>query len=222
MSILSNRADILMETSPASLASEAYRALRFNMESFVLERGIRTVSVTSAGRGEGKTTTVLNLATAYAQIEKKVLLIDADLRNPSIHNTFGGIQSKGLSHYLMNQATLNEIIMQTPVHNLSVIQAGAVPSNPAELLASAAMRQLLEELKHHYDMIFVDSSCVLSLTDGKMVAAQCDGVLLVVEHGKLKRQAAKKVNEELGLAKARLLGVVYNKISAKHAELFLY
>ncbi|WP_282937474.1 CpsD/CapB family tyrosine-protein kinase [Paenibacillus sp. RC67] len=222
MSTLSNRADILMETSPASLASESYRALRFNMESFVLAQGIRTVSVTSAGRGEGKTTTVLNLATAYAQIEKKVLLIDADLRNPSIHHTFGAAQSKGLSHYLMNQATLNEIIVQTPVHNLSVIQAGAVPSNPAELLASSAMRQLLEELKQRYDMIFIDSSCVLSLTDGKMVAAQCDGVLLVVEHGKLKRQVAKKVNEELELAKVKLLGVVYNKISAKHAELFLY
>ncbi|WP_028550860.1 CpsD/CapB family tyrosine-protein kinase [Paenibacillus sp. UNC451MF] len=222
MSIPSTKSEIMMETNPGSLASESYRSLRFNMETFALDQGIQTVSLTSAGRGEGKTTTALNVATAYAQIEKRVLLIDADLRNPSLHYTFGGDNSKGLSSYLMHQSTLDEIIAPTNIQNLSVIPAGAVPTNPAELLASKAMKQLLEEVKPRYDMIFIDSSSVLSLTDGKIVAAQCDGVLLVVDHGKLKRQAAKKVKEELELAKAKLLGVVFNKVNPKNAELFLY
>ncbi|GAA4839995.1 CpsD/CapB family tyrosine-protein kinase [Paenibacillus vulneris] len=224
MSIPSAKPELIMENNPASLASESYRALRFNMEAFVMDQGIQTVSLTSAGRGEGKTTTAVNAAIAYAKIEKKVLLIDGDLRNPSLHRLFGGDNSKGLSGYLMNPEihAIDDYIMETSIRNLSVIPSGPIPNYPAELLASQAMKQLLEEMKCRFDMIFIDSSSVLSLTDAKIVAAQCDGVLLVAEHGKLKKQAAKKVKEELELAKARLLGVVFNKIHPKNSELLLY
>ena len=212
---------IIMQVSSSSSASEAYRSLRFNIESSVNGENTRTIAITSARRGEGKTTTALNLATAYAQIGKRVLLIDADLRKPSIHLSFGGENNRGLSTYLTGQSTMNEAIRVSYIDNLSLLMSGPVPPNPTELLASRQMNTLLDQLRQSFDMIFIDTPPVLTLTDGKIVAAQCDGVLLVVEYGTLKRIVAKKVKEDLVLAKAKLMGVVLNKINHQDAEAYL-
>lgn len=213
---------IIMQTNPGSPTSEAYRSLRFNIECSVFDRGVQTITITSANRGEGKTTTALNLAVAYTQIGKKVILLDADLRNPSIHLAFGEDNSRGLTSFLTNQSGSNEIIRKTYVENLSIIMSGSKPSNPSELLLSKQMNSLLAELKQSYDLIIVDTPPILTLTDAKIMAAKCDGVLLVVEYGKVKRNIAKKVKEELMLSKAKLMGVVLNKINSQDAEAFLY
>ncbi|UQZ85676.1 Tyrosine-protein kinase YwqD [Paenibacillus konkukensis] len=215
-----SNSEIIMEQNPSSAASEAYRSLRFNVEASAFDDGIKTVTITSAARGEGKSTTALNLAFAYAQIGKKVVLVDADMRQPSLHRTLGEEGSRGLSGYLSAYCSMNEIVQETHVKNLSVITAGAVPPSPADLLASHEMVLLLEALKRNYDMVFIDTPPVLSLTDAKIMASQCDGVLLVVEYGKVKRNVAKKVKEELALAKAKLLGIVMNKISGQAAEAY--
>lgn len=213
---------ITMQINPGSPTSEAYRSLRFNIECSVFDRGVKTITITSSNRGEGKTTTALNLAVAYTQIGKRVILIDADLRNPSIHLTFGEDNSRGLTSFLTKQSAANEIIKETYVENLSIIMSGPIPPNPSELLASKQLNSLLDELKMSYDLIIVDTPPILTLTDAKIMAAKCDGVLLVVEYGKVKRNVAQQVKEELMLSKAKLMGVVLNKINRQDAEIFLY
>ncbi|MBP1990387.1 CpsD/CapB family tyrosine-protein kinase [Paenibacillus eucommiae] len=209
---LSTNSMIIMQLNPNSLISEAYRSLRFNIEFSEFDREVKTIAITSANRGEGKTTTALNLAVAFAQIGRKVILLDVDLRKPSIHLAFGGENIIGLSNFLAGQSTLNEIKRDSYVENLSIIYSGPTPSNPSELLASKQMISLVAELKESYDMVIIDTPPALALTDAKIMAAICDGVLLVVEHGKLKRSIAKKVKDELMFAKANLLGVVWSKI----------
>ncbi|SFL10741.1 capsular exopolysaccharide family [Paenibacillus sp. 1_12] len=209
---------ILMQINPNSLTSEAYRSLRFNIEFSDFEHEVKTIAITSANRGEGKTTTALNLAVAYAQMGKKVVLLDADLRKPSVHIAFGGDSSRGLTSFLNERSSMNEIIHESYVDGLSIIIAGAIPPNPSELLASKQMNVLLAELKNSYDLIIIDTPPVLMLTDAKVVASKCDGVLLVVEYGKVKRREGKKVKDELMLAKAKLIGVVLNKINTQDAD----
>lgn len=214
--------DIFMQINPDSPASEAFRSLRFNIEASALDRGVKTIAVTSGSQGEGKTTTAINLAVAYAQIGKKVLLIDADLRKPSIHLTLGGDPGIGLTDYLLNLRSVQEVIQESYVDHLSVILSGPPQTNPSELLASVRMNALLDALKERYDIIFMDTPPLLSLTDAKMMCAKSDGVLLVVAHGKVKRMVAKKVKEELVLSKANLLGIVMNQISSRDADAYLY
>lgn len=218
----SNKSAIIMQNYPNSPTAEAYRSLRFNIEFSVFDREVKTIAITSANRGEGKTTTALNLAVANAQIGKKVILLDADLRKPSIHLTFGGDYNKGLTNFLANHSAANEIIRDSYIDNLSIIKSGPIPSNPSELLASKQMNSLLDELKQNYDLIIVDTPPILMLTDAKILAAKCDGVLLVIEYGKVKRKAAQKVREELMLAKSNLIGVVLNKIKNQDEEAYLY
>jgi capsular exopolysaccharide synthesis family protein len=205
----STKTAIIMQVNPSSVTSEAYRSLRFNTD---FDNKLKTISITSAGRGEGKTTTALNLAVAYARSGNKVMLLDADLRRPSIHYKFGGDNSRGLTNFLANQSSINEIIQESSIENLSTIMSGPVPANPSELLASKQMASLLDYLKLNYDMIVVDTPPILTINDAKIMAAKCDGVLLVVEYGKVKRNTAKKVKDELMLARANLLGVVLNKM----------
>ncbi|MNI07781.1 Tyrosine-protein kinase YwqD [compost metagenome] len=216
----STSAAMLMQINPTSPISEAYRSLRFNVECLGLDQEVKTITITSASQGEGKTTTAINLAVAYAQNGKRVILLDADLRNPSIHLAFGRDNSKGLTSYLINQSSKSEIISDSHIDNLSVIMSGPTPPNPSELLSSKAMNSLLAQLKQDYDLVIIDSSSVLTLTDAKIMAAQCDGVLLVVRYGKVKRHTAKKVKEELILAKARLMGVVMNRMNNQDTEAY--
>jgi capsular exopolysaccharide synthesis family protein len=217
----SNNSTIMMQVHPDSSTSEAYRSLRFNIECSVFGREAKTITITSSGRGEGKTTTAVNLAVAYAQIGKKVILLDADLRNPSIHLAFGEDNGIGLTNYLVNRNALDGIIRETTIENLSILTTGPVQQNPSSLLASKSMDDLLIELRAKYDMVIVDTPSVLTLTDAKIMATKCDGVLLIVEYGRVKRGAAKKVKEELMLAKAKLIGVVMNEIKDHHAETYL-
>lgn len=217
----SNNSTFMMQIHPDSPASEAYRSLRFNIECSVFGREAKTITITSSGRGEGKTTTAINLAVAYAQIGKKVILLDADLRNPSIHLAFGEANGNGLTNYLVNQNLLNEIIRESFMENLSIVTSGPIPQNPSSLLASKQMDTLLAELRANYDMVIVDTSSVLTLTDAKIMATKCDGVLLIVEYGKVKSGTAKKVKEELMLANAKLIGVVMNEIKDQYAETYL-
>ncbi|MBA2943319.1 CpsD/CapB family tyrosine-protein kinase [Paenibacillus sp. CGMCC 1.16610] len=218
---LSTDSSITMQKNPNSPASEAYRSLRFNIDCSVFGREAKTITVTSSGRGEGKTTTAINLAVAYAQTGKKVVLVDADLRNPSIHLTFREDNAKGLTNYLANQSTWNEIVRESYIENLSFVTSGPAPQNPSGLLASHQMDVLLAELSATYDMVIVDTTSILTVTDAKIMATKCDGTLLIVKSGKVKRGIAKKVKEELHLANVNLIGVVMNEVKSDHASSYL-
>jgi capsular exopolysaccharide synthesis family protein len=211
-----------MQINPESPAFEAYRTLRTNIDFSAFDRTVKAITITSANRGEGKTSTALNLAVAYAQAGKKVMLVDADLRKPALHLAFNWENSRGLTNYLANQIAIHEIIRETPIENLSLIVSGHIPPNPSELLASPRMSVLLTELKDKYDIILFDTSPALTLTDAKIMAAASDGVLLVVEYGKVKRDVAKKMKDDLSLVKANLLGIVLNKLNTKDAAAYLY
>ncbi|CAN7714587.1 CpsD/CapB family tyrosine-protein kinase [Paenibacillus sp. LjRoot153] len=204
-----------------SSTSEAYRSLRFNIECSVFGREAKTITITSASRGEGKTTTAVQLAVAYAQIGNKVMLLDADLRNPTIHLVFGVEPSQGLTNYLEGQISMNEIVRETIVENLELIPSGSRTQNPSGLLASKLMDTLLATLKENYDIIIIDSSSLLTITDAKIMGSKSDGVLLIAQYGKVKRDIAKKVKEELMLANMKLIGVVLNEVKDNQADAYL-
>jgi capsular exopolysaccharide synthesis family protein len=177
---------------------------------------MKVLMVASACPGEGKTTTVSNLAVAYAQEGKAVLLIDADLRNPSLHYTFQQSNRVGLTSVLLNQNHLSEVIRDVSVNNLSIMTSGPIPPNPSEILGSNKMQQIMEELKTMYDIILFDTPPILPVTDGLVVSSMCDGVILVVHAGKVKKDLVKKAKASLEHVKARVLGVVLNnKVNSK-------
>ncbi|WP_082034251.1 CpsD/CapB family tyrosine-protein kinase [Cohnella kolymensis] len=156
------------------------------------------------------------------RLAKKVILIDADLRKPSVHLTFRVHNGKGLSNVLGKQNGVTQVVMDTNIENLTFMPAGPIPVNPSELLASKTMEAMLAELTQRYEMIIFDCTPVLTQMDAKIVTAICDGTLLVVEYGKSKRNMAKKVKEELVHARANLVGVVMTKIKKKDAKNFFF
>lgn len=222
MSRTTNKRPIITNINPKSPISEAYRTLRTNIEFSAFDEEIRVIMLTSAGPGEGKSTTAANLAVAFAQSDKKVIIIDADLRKPTLHHTFSKTNRWGLSNIIAGQASAKEVIAQTDIGNLDLLASGPIPPNPSELLASKRMSALLEELKQIYDIIIVDTPPALAVTDAQIMSTKCDGVVLVIDYGKVKREIAMKVKSNLEHVKARILGAVLNNIDRKNGESYYY
>lgn len=168
--------------------------------------------VTSSQPGEGKTTTISNLAVTYAQEGKRVLLIDADMRKPSLHRVFSQMNHQGLSTFLRGESIIQEVVQETSIENLYLLPSGPVPANPSELIDSSGMRELLHQLKEQYDVILVDTPSVLSVSDSVIVSALCDGVIMVAAAGRVKREHLRKAKEQLDHVNARMLGIVLNQV----------
>jgi capsular exopolysaccharide synthesis family protein len=151
-----------------------------------------------------------------------VLLIDADLRSPSQHSIFNVEQNPGISALLNGQALLEEVLVPVLDGTLTLLPAGPLSGNPAELLTSPRMKALLTELSEKFDLILIDTPALLTYSDAQIIAAQCDGVLLVVKPGKVKNGAALKARESLALVKARVLGAVLSNVNRKNAGRFIY
>ncbi|MEC0238980.1 CpsD/CapB family tyrosine-protein kinase [Paenibacillus dokdonensis] len=219
-----NKNKLIMDTNRRSNISEGYRNLRTNIQFSGWNHKLQVMAVTSTQAGEGKTTTISNLAVAYAHEGKKVLLIDADLRHPSLQSVFNVSNRMGLSNILANQCSYGEILHQTTIDNLSLVTAGPVPPNPTELLSSDKLKEIINLWKEEYDIILIDTSPVMAVADGLIVASISDGVILVVYAGKVKREFIKKTKEKLELAKANILGVVLNnkKYSKSEANQYYY
>jgi capsular exopolysaccharide synthesis family protein len=203
---------MITNINPKSPVSEAYRTLRTNITFSELDQEIKKIMVTSPQSGEGRSTTIANLAVTYAQENKRVLLIDADLRKPSLHQFFQKTNFRGLTSILVNQIQAADAIQETEIPNLFFLPSGNIPPNPSDLLASKRMRALIEQLETEYDLILLDSPPALDLTDAQILSTMCDGVLLVINYGKVKRQVAQKVLLHLEHVKARVLGVIINNI----------
>ncbi|TFE28184.1 CpsD/CapB family tyrosine-protein kinase [Cohnella luojiensis] len=222
MSRLMPKWNLITETNPKSPISEGYRILRTNIEYSSIDQSLQVIMVTSSKPSEGKSTTCANMAVAFAQTNKRVLLIDADLRKPTQHHIFGKSNRFGMTTALFNQKELQDVIQHTNTENLSIIPAGPTPPNPSELLSSKRMTAMLEATKGMYDMIIIDTPPILFVTDAQIVAAQSDGVVLVVDSGKVKKDVALKAKASLDHVKAKLLGVVLNNINRKHADSYYY
>jgi capsular exopolysaccharide synthesis family protein len=179
--------------------------------------------LTSAGPAEGKSTTTANLAVTYAQAGKRVIVVDADLRKPTLHHTFGLTNRWGLTSVMIGQASLEQVIQESSVEHLWCLTSGPLPPNPSEMLASNKMTSLLDALREDFDIVIIDTPPVIAVTDAQIVASKCDGVIMVIDYGHVKREIAVKAKQLLELAHANLLGVVINnKKHMKNKEYYYY
>jgi protein-tyrosine kinase len=218
----SNERNLIAYFSPRAAISEQYRTIRTNIQFSSVDESIQTIMVTSSGPEEGKSTTVANLAVVFAQTGKKVLLIDADLRKPTVHYTFQVDNLSGLTNVLTKQSTMEQAVNETKVENLFVLTSGPIPPNPAELLGSKAMDELLVSSLETYDIVIFDTPPVLAVTDAQILANKCDGTILVVNSGKTEIEPAVKSKELLLSSKGKLLGVVLNQKNANDSQYYYY
>nr|WP_081412780.1 CpsD/CapB family tyrosine-protein kinase [Fictibacillus gelatini] len=203
--------------------SEQYRTIRTNIQFSSVDGEFKTLMVTSAGPSEGKSTTAANIAVVFAQQGKSVLLVDADLRKPTVHYTFQVSNIFGLTNVLTRQKSLKEAIQPTNVPDLDVLPSGPIPPNPSELLNSKTMDAVLEEMIAEYDYIIFDTPPVLAVTDAQVLSHRCDGTLLVVTSGRTGKDPAVKAKELLQTAGAKIVGVVLNgKEMGKQSYYYYY
>ena len=199
---------------PRSFAAEAYRVLRNNLHYANPDAPLRRILVTSAGPGEGKSTTAANLALVLAQGDRPVLLVEADLRRPNVHTLFRQPSSPGLSSYLVGDALLEAVLLKSAVPNLSLVASGPIPPNPAELLASRRMHAFLATVAERFDVVILDSPPVLATSDACALAPHVDGVLLVVDSGRTPQVSLTRAKERIEAVRGRVLGAVLNRFDA--------
>lgn len=208
---------------PRSPVSEAYRSLRTNLQFSAVDKPLKTLLVTSANPIEGKSLTVANLGVVMAQAGHSVVLIDADLRRPTLHRIFGLTKEEGLTNALLQgNPSPDGYLQATKVENLRVLTSGPLPPNPSELLSSERMRKLIEHLKGQADVLLFDSPPSLAVTDAAVLSSQVDGVLLVVDAGACRRDLAARAVEGLSKVGGNVLGAVLNKLSPRGSGYYYY
>ena len=208
----SKKRNLIAHSFPESKISEEFRTIRTNVHFVTNEQKHKIVLITSPNTGEGKSTTAANLAVSMSQQNEKVLLIDANLRKPSTHFIFNVTNSVGLTDVLTGKTTLNEAVIDSEIGSLEVLPSGKLPNNPAELLSSPMMKELLQEAAKEYDSVIIDSSSVLEVTDTKILASLCDGVLLVLYKGNTQLEKAAEAKKVLEFSKAKISGVILNEM----------
>jgi capsular exopolysaccharide synthesis family protein len=206
---------LIVVTDPKSPAAEGYRTVRTNLQFAWLDQPHRSIVITSASSGEGKTTTTANLGVVAAQAGSRVCLVDADLRRPSLHRVFGLTNTRGLSTALLENLPFSAMAQGTKVANLSVLTSGPLPPNPSELVGSQRMRQLLEATASDFDLVFCDTPPVISVADALALAAQCDGVILVVKAGTVPHEVVRRAAQQIETVKSRILGVLLNHVNLR-------
>ena len=205
--------ELVSVSEPRSPISEAYRTLRTNLDFASLDQACKTLVVTSAGVGEGKSTTLANLAVVSAQAGRKVVLVDADLRRPTLHQVFGLDNEAGLTTAMMDEAAIASPPLQaTGVEGLSVLPSGPLPPNPADLMGSRRMEEVIAALAEQADQVFLDTPPVVAVTDAAVLATKVDGVLLVISAGKTRRENARTAVQRLEQINARLVGTVLTNV----------
>ncbi|MFQ5537880.1 MAG: polysaccharide biosynthesis tyrosine autokinase [Gemmatimonadota bacterium] len=206
---------MVVAMDPLDPAAEAYRNLRMNLMFMTTEdEPIRTVLFSSPGPSEGKSTTAVNFAVMLAQQGQRVLLIDADLRRPSLHRTLDVLREPGLTNLLIGDAEVREAVRPSILPNLDFLPSGPFPPNPSELLNTKAMARLLEEFEGRYDQIVLDSPPILAVTDAVILAVHTDGVVLVLRSGETEQRTAERAVDQLRRVGVRVFGAVLNEVSA--------
>lgn len=205
-------------TEPRSPTVEAFRMLRTNLRSKSVDHPLRSILVTSVAPTEGKSTVSANLAVVLAQTGLKVLLVDVDMRRPSVHTLFGWDNSTGITDMIFNGRGYDpQIIEASPIENLSILTSGPIPDNPAELLESERFAEILRAFTSHFDVVIMDSPPLLPVTDSTVLAPLMDGVVLVVDIENTKAGMLRQGKTQLDNVDVKLLGVVMNKVPPSHA-----
>ncbi|WP_430791428.1 CpsD/CapB family tyrosine-protein kinase [Virgibacillus flavescens] len=205
------KGNLITYSNPDSLVSDQFRAIRTNIKFLTEKRNNRLFIITSPSEGEGKSITTANLAVSMAQQKEKVLLIDANVREPVIHEIFRIPNELGLTSILTGKAKLENAIQRTGIGKLEILTSGATLFNPAELLGNEQMTNLLRTISELYDIVLIDSPSVLESTETRVLANQCDGVVLVVNRGKTDIEKTIESRRVLELAHARLVGAIINE-----------
>lgn len=216
------RHPVVVADEPLSAPSEAIRRLRTNLQFVQVAEGARSLVITSSIPGEGKTTTALNLAVSLADNGSRVILIDADLRRPSVGLRTGLEGSVGLTTVLIGRAEVSEVAQTWRGSRLDVLAAGQVPPNPSELLGSPTMSRLLDQLESAYDAVIIDSPPLLPVADAAILAHRAGGTLLVVGADRVHRHQLAQSIESIGNAGGKLHGLVMNKIARREARPYMY
>ena len=211
----------IVEKKPKSIAAEAYRSLRTNIQYSSFDKKYQTLVVTSANPGEGKTTVAGNLALALAQGESKVLLVDCDMRRPSIHKTFKISNTYGISDLLVGNKKL-ESVAHKYNDNLTIVPSGKIPPNPAEMLGSKAMTAFLEEMKKHFDYIVLDTPPLQAVADAQILSTKVDGSLLVVRAGVTKKDAVHNAVSIINKVNGNIIGTVLNAADNSKDKYYYY
>ncbi len=217
-----SRSNIVMISSPRSATSEAFRALRTNIQYINYELKSKVILITSSGPGEGKTFVTANLGVALAEAGHKVLIVCADMRKPGLHGCFHLHNKAGLSTVLIGKGEMEDFLASPGFPNLKVLTSGPLPPNPSELLGSRRMKEALEKARSRFDFVLMDTPPVLATSDTAVLGPRVDGVIIVINAGSSRRDEAKKSRELLSQVKTRILGTVLNNVTHAHAYGYYY
>lgn len=211
----------VVEKNPKSIAAEAYRSLRTNIQYSSFDEKYKVIVVTSSEPGEGKSTTSGNLALALAQGGNKVLLVDCDMRKPSIHKKFKVSNIAGLSDLLINKHTMDEVMFKFN-DNLTVVTSGSIPPNPSEMLGSSSMERYLKEMRENFDYVVLDTPPLQAVTDAQVLSAKADGTLLVVRAESTKRDSVINSINLIKKVNGTVIGTVLNGVDNKRNKYYYY
>jgi capsular exopolysaccharide synthesis family protein len=213
---------VILSEGAESPHAEAYRVLRTNILFSRKEPTWNSITVVSGGVGEGKSTTTMNLATAFAQNGDRVLIVDSDLRRPTLHKILGQQNNIGLTDCLLGQSSLEEAIKQTQLPTLHFLPSGKLPSSSMGILSSAQMKELIQELKRRYDFVFFDSPPIMGVSDASILASEVDMTLQVVQYRRYPQAMTVRAKQMIQKIGGNLMGVVLNNISVGSGDNYYY
>ena len=208
--------NLVTQNDPKNPGAEAYRVIRTGIQFAQAGKELQTIALTSCTPNEGKSTTIANLAVVLTQAGKSVLLIDCDMRNPTVHKNFNLSNKIGLSSCISMGTALSDAVQKTSIEGLYALTGGVIPPNPSELLGSEQMKNLLQRAKEQYDYVLIDTPPVMPVTDALIVSRFVDGMILVIASAEVKVEMAREVKSQLVNAGANILGVVLNKVRSEH------
>ena len=208
--------NLVTQNDPKNPAAEAYRVIRTSVQFAQAGKELKTIAITSCTPNGGKSMTVANLAIVLTQAGKSVLIMDCDMRNPTVHKNFNLSNKVGLSSCISMGTAVDDAVQATAIEGLDALTAGVIPPNPSELLGSERMQNILQRAKEEYDYVLIDTSPVLPVTDSLVLGSMVDGLILVIDSGEVKVEMAREVKNQLVHAGANILGVVLNKVRSEH------
>lgn len=208
--------NLVTQNDPKNPGAEAYRVIRTGIQFAQAGKELQTIALTSCTPNEGKSTTIANLAVVLTQAGKSVLLIDCDMRNPTVHKNFNLSNKVGLSSCISMGTALSDAVQKTSIEGLYALTGGVIPPNPSELLGSEQMKNVLQRAKEQYDYVLIDTPPVMPVTDALIVSRFVDGMILVIASSEVKVEMARDVKNQLVNAGANIFGVVLNKVRSEH------
>ena len=208
--------NLVTQNDPKNPGAEAYRVIRTGIQFAQAGKELQTIALTSCTPNEGKSMTIANLAIVLTQAGKSVLIMDCDMRNPTVHKNFNLSNKVGLSSCISMGTAVADAVQETGIEGLDALTAGVIPPNPSELLGSERMQNILQRAKEEYDYVLIDTPPVLPVTDSLVLGRMVDGLILVIDSGEIKVEMARDVKNQLVHAGANILGVVLNKVRSEH------